>query len=81
MTGSYQPAIKMLAGKTLDVAFLPLDPRQEEYYAEGMRYFLENVDVKTVYPMHYWEKPDIIGQFLAEYPMYRDIVRETEKVR
>ena len=51
------------------------------YYAEGMRYFLENVDVRVVYPMHYWEKPDIIGRFLAEYPMYRDIVRETEKVR
>lgn len=80
MTGSYRHEIKMLAGKKVDVAFLPLDPRQEEYYAEGMRYFLENVDVKTVYPMHYWEKPEIIGRFLSEYPMYRDIVKETEKV-
>lgn len=36
---SYRHEIKMLAEKTIDVAFLPLDPRQEEYYAEGMRYF------------------------------------------
>lgn len=81
MTGSYRHEIKMLAGRTIDVAFLPLDPRQEEYYAEGMRYFLENVDVKAVYPMHYWGEPDIIERFLAEYPAYRDVVRETEKGR
>ena len=81
MTGSYRHEIKMLAGRTIDVAFLPLDPRQEGYYAEGMRYFLENVDVKAVYPMHYWGEPDIIERFLAEYPAYRDVVRETEKGR
>lgn len=78
MTGSYRHEIQMLAGKTIDVAFVPLDPRQEEYYAEGMRYFLENVDVKAVYPMHYWGEPEIIDQFLSEYPEYRHIVRATE---
>lgn len=78
MTGSYRHEIKMLAGRTIDVAFLPLDPRQEEYYAEGMRYFLENVEVKAVYPMHYWGEPDIIERFLAEYPAYRDVVRLSE---
>ncbi len=78
MTGSYRHEIQLLAGKTVDVAFLPLDPRQEEYYAEGMRYFLEKVDVKAVYPMHYWGEAEIIDRFLSEYPEYRNIVKHTE---
>ena len=81
MTGSYRHEIQLLTGKTIDVAFLPLDPRQEEYYAEGMRYFLEKIDVKAVYPMHYWGEPDIVDRFLSEYPEYQNIVKDTEHTR
>lgn len=79
MTGSYRHEIQKLAGKSVDVAFLPLDPRQEEYYAEGMRYFLEKVKVKAVFPMHYWGEPEVIQKFLLEYPQYREIVKDTEQ--
>lgn len=81
MTGSYRHEIQKLAGSSVDVAFLPLDPRQEEYYAEGMRYFLEKVDVKEVYPMHYWGEPEIIDKFVAEYPEYQGIVRKLQTSR
>lgn len=74
MTGSYRHEIQKLKDICIDVAFVPLDPRQEKYYAEGMLYFLKTVKVKTVYPMHYWDKPEIIDRFLAEYPQYRDQV-------
>lgn len=78
MTGSYRHEIQKLKNIEIDIAFVPLDPRQEDYYADGMSYFLRNVSAKKVYPMHYWEKPEIIEQFLEEYPEYREIIVNTE---
>lgn len=71
------------AGKAgiLDVAFIPLDPRQEKDYANGLLYFLRKIPVKKVYPMHYWGKPETIGKFLAEHPEYKDIIEYTEALR
>ena len=87
MTGSYRHEIDLLkninetnADKVgiLDVAFIPLDPRQEKAYANGLLYFLKKIPVKKVYPMHYWSKPETIGKFLTEYPEYQDIIEHTE---
>lgn len=82
MTGSYRHEMGILkdalAGGTLDVAFLPLDPRQEKDYSRGMLYFLKKIPVKKVFPMHYWEKPKVIRQFLREYPDYGEVVQYTE---
>ena len=82
MTGSYRHEIdllcKTLTGSSIDVAFLPLDPRQEKDYARGMLYFLKKVDARQVYPMHCWEKPEIIGQFLQEYPEYAEKIVQIE---
>ena len=78
MTGSYRHEIDMLKNKEIDVAFIPLDPRQEKDYSRGMLYFLKKVYVKKVYPMHYWEQPQIIDQFLEEYPEFQDIIIRTE---
>lgn len=78
MTGSYRAAINKLKGKAIDIAFLPLDPRLKECYADGFLYFLKNMNVKQVFPMHYWEQPEIIGQFLTEFPQYKELVKDTE---
>lgn len=79
MTGNYRHEIdllrKWLGDGTLDAAFLPLDPRQGAVYDKGILYFLQKIPVKAVYPMHYWEQPEIIRQFLQENPSYRGIVR------
>lgn len=72
MRGSYRAQIAKLKGRTVDAAFLPLDPRLGSTYAEGILYFLQQVDVKKVYPMHYWEQPEIADRFLDEYPQYRN---------
>lgn len=80
MTGSYRHEIQKLKDIFIDVAFVPLDPRQENYYAEGLLYFLKTVEVGAVYPMHYWNKPEIINRFLKEYPQYQEkIVTNQEK--
>ena len=72
MTRSYRAQIDRVAGIPVDIAFVVLDPRQEKDYARGMLYFLEKVPAKKVWPMHYWEKPEIIEKFLEEYPQYQD---------
>lgn len=70
MTGSYRHEIDMLKNEQIDVAFVPLDPRQEKNYSRGMLYFLQKTNVEKVYPMHYWKQPGIIDQFIEEYPEY-----------
>lgn len=73
MRGSYRAQIAKLKDRTIDAAFLPLDPRLGSTYAEGILYFLRQVNVKRVYPMHYWEQPEIIDRFLSEYPQYKSL--------
>lgn len=82
MTGSYRHEINLLketlGGTPVDIALLPLDPRQEKDYYRGMLYFLQKIKTKKAFPMHYWEKPEIIQQFLQEYPDYEGVVQDTE---
>ncbi len=77
MAGSYRHEINLLqewiCGTPLDAAFLPLDPRLGTHYSDGILYFLKKINVKKVYPMHYWDRPEIIGKFLQEHPCYREI--------
>lgn len=79
MTARYRREIDRIAGRKVDVAFLPLDVRQEKDYDRGILYFLDKVDAGCVYPMHYWEHPEVIERFLGEYPQYHDIVKNTEE--
>jgi len=79
MRGSYRHEIDKLKGRKIDVAFVPLDPRQDAHYADGILYFLSVAEIKYVYPMHYWKKPEIIDRFLLEYPQYREIIKYPEK--
>lgn len=79
MTGSYRHEIDML--QSVDTAFVVLDPRQEDHYADGMLYFLKHVRCQHVYPMHYWDQPEIIGRFQREYPQYADRIQPTEQTK
>lgn len=82
MTIDYRKEIDLLSEKLnqreLDVAFVVLDPRQEKDYDRGICYFLEHIPVKKVYPMHYWEQPDIMETFLKEHPEYKHQTQKTE---
>lgn len=79
MTRRYRAEIDKLRAVPIEVAFVPLDARQEQHFADGMLYFLQNVDCKTVYPMHYWEHPEVIERFITLYPEYQSIIQNTEK--
>lgn len=81
MTSKYRTEINKLKGIHFDVAFVPLDPRQESHYADGMIYFLETIDCDAVFPMHYWSKPEIIDKFMNEYPNYKSRIKNTEHAK
>ncbi len=55
MARAYQKEIDSLRDIAIDVAFVPLDPRQEDQYSLGLDYFCKTVSVKTVFPMHFWK--------------------------
>ena len=84
MTEKYQKQIDLLAqeldGRTLTAAFVVLDPRQEQDYDRGMLYFLQHISCGCVYPMHYWEHPQIMERFLREYPQYQNRIKLTQPV-
>ena len=77
----YHTEIGKIKGRHFDVAFVPLDPRLEAHYADGLLYFLENVDCDAVFPIHYWGEPAVIQRFITEYPQYRSRIRNTETAR
>ena len=82
MFEKFRKYIEPLRDRKIDAAFIPLDPRQEEYYTLGMDYFLELAKPEKVYPMHFWRKPEIIERWLEEHPQSQDrdrIVRITEE--
>lgn len=83
MTLNYRKQINLLFEtldhREIDVAFVVLDPRQEKDYDRGLCYFLENISVKKVYPMHYWGNFSIIEKFLREHPEYKIKIKKTEK--
>lgn len=56
-----------LSGKTIDVAFLVLDPRQEDAYALGMEHFLLEIPVQFAVPMHLWEEYALAKQYVETY--------------
>lgn len=70
MTAMFDEEMKALEDIAIDVAFAPLDPRQEEWYYLGMDKLLNTTRSRYVFPMHFWENPEIIQQFKRERSMH-----------
>lgn len=63
MEAAFKKEIDSIAGEHFDLAFVPLDPRQEESFALGLNYFLEKTDSPLVFPMHMWGKYETIAKY------------------
>lgn len=66
MKNNYEKEINSIKDEVFDVAFVPLDPRQDIYYNMGIKYFLKQCVVKNIFPMHMWEEYSVQDKFLAE---------------
>lgn len=58
--------IEVSQGATIDVAFVPLDPRQEAYYYLGLDYMLKKTKINHIFPMHFWGDFSVIDKFVEE---------------
>ena len=48
----------------VDIAFLPVDPRLEEYCGRGADFFLDNVRAEHIFPMHFWGGYKTVGDYI-----------------
>lgn len=65
MEVDFTTEIKKIGQQTIDLAFLPLDPRQEEFFSCGFHYFMEHTNTLKAVPMHFGDKYSIIDAFLS----------------
>jgi L-ascorbate metabolism protein UlaG (beta-lactamase superfamily) len=82
MTRAFKDEIQKLRGRNIDIAFLVLDPRQEEFYSLGFDFFMRNTNTSYAFPMHFWKDYSIIDKFKASdeaLPYQNKIVEITEE--
>lgn len=60
---SYKFQIRQLAGLPINVAFVPMDPRQGMYQYDGFEFFLQETEAELVFPMHMWQDYSGIARF------------------
>ncbi len=62
MERRYKEQIDTLKGETIDVAFVPVDPRLEENYLLGLDYFMKTVGAALVVPMHFGDNFSVLDE-------------------
>lgn len=80
MERDFKKECAKLQGQVVDVAFLVLDPRQEEAFWWGFDWWMRTLDAKMVFPMHSWEDFQIT-QRLKALPIsasYRERIAEID---
>ena len=55
MEVNYKKEIAYISKEHFDIACIPLDPRLEDAYDWGIKYFMEEVDAAHIFPMHLWD--------------------------
>ena len=60
--------MEKIKGRIFDVAFFPLDPRQEEACGDGFRIFQQMTETKNLFPMHMWGDYTVIQAYIEKYP-------------
>ena len=74
-----QQELELLRDKDIDVAFVPLDPRQEADFDLGMKYFFEAGGAQHVFPMHMWGDYSVVPLFKST-PTYREYAKHVMDV-
>lgn len=81
MRRNYEHEIRKLSGESIDVAFVPVDPRLEGQYAKGLDFFMRKTRTKYVFPMHFWGDYGIFDRLRKESctEEYADRIMEIER--
>ncbi len=62
---SFKMELNLLKNENIDLAFLPVDPRQEKNGTLGFDFAMRNLNIKKAFPMHFWNTPDYVRDFIA----------------
>lgn len=71
MVQQYTQELELLPDQKIDVAFVPLDPRQDADFDLGMKYFFQAGGAEHVFPMHMWGDYSVVPLFKST-PTYRE---------
>lgn len=66
MAEAFKAQIHKVEGEDIDIAFFPVDPRLEEYYDLGGKYFIEKLSPKLFIPMHFGDNTKVTQNFADE---------------
>lgn len=70
MEALYKREVMKMKGETIDLAFLVLDPRQEDASSLGMEYFVQTISCKYVLPMHLFEQYHLVKEVKPKIDAY-----------
>ena len=81
MEVNYHRQLEAMKGAKIDVAFVPLDPRQGKDFFRGMDDFMKTVGALRVFPMHCWGDFSVIGRLkgMETSEEYRDRIEEIQE--
>lgn len=64
MEKDFKYEIGKLTSENIDIAFFPVDPRQDEDYYLGGEYFIEKMKPQFFFPMHFGDNYEVIDKFI-----------------
>lgn len=63
---AFKREMHKLEREEIDVAFVPVDSRQQHFATDGLDYYMKNIDAKAVFPMHMWQDYSPIAKYKAK---------------
>jgi|LSQX01.2.fsa_nt_gb L-ascorbate metabolism protein UlaG (beta-lactamase superfamily) len=64
MEAAFKGEIAKIKGEEIDIAFFPVDPRLEENFYLGGKYFINEIQPKNFFPMHFGDKFQTSNYFI-----------------
>lgn len=65
MEERFKKEVAKLEPLRIDIAFLPLDPRQQDRFFWGFDYYMSHLDISLAFPMHFWGNDTVIDRLKA----------------
>ena len=81
MTAAYRSEMTKMAGHMADVAFIPVDPRLENWFYLGADDFMKQADARLIFPMHFWGDFSVCEKLIQHFcsEKYRDRIVTIEE--
>lgn len=62
----YTSEIDKIKGISVDVGFVPVDPRLEDKYILAIDYLMRSVNIRHIFPMHFWQNYKIYDALIDD---------------